>query len=167
MHLACTLSSFPQRNKITSPRACVLLFRRRKSFIFISCSSDWLYANEFVLGVRNCGGKNNFASRAAHDYAMYKCSTMYVCAREKDRIGTWNKFTTNYAIKCATSRKFGREYWRQYSPRKLRHSVVNIGASGPSLILANSRRNSRLRRVNLEYQRQCNIKSREKDRLGT
>ena len=63
MHLACTLSSFPHRNKITSPRACVLLFRRRKSFIFISCSSDWLYANEFVLGVRNCGGKNNFATR--------------------------------------------------------------------------------------------------------
>ena len=23
--------------------------------------SDWLYANEFVLGVRNCGGKNIFA----------------------------------------------------------------------------------------------------------
>ena len=51
-------------NKITSPRACVLLFRRRKSFIFISCSSDWLYANEFVLGVRNCRGKKNFAPRA-------------------------------------------------------------------------------------------------------
>ena len=48
-------------NKITSPRACVLLFRRRKSFIFISCNSDWLYANEFVLGVRNCRGKKNFA----------------------------------------------------------------------------------------------------------
>ena len=25
-------------------------------------SSDWLYANEFVLGVHNCGGKKNFAS---------------------------------------------------------------------------------------------------------
>ena len=24
--------------------------------------SDWLYANEFVLGVRNCDGKNNFAA---------------------------------------------------------------------------------------------------------
>ena len=51
-------------NKLTSPRACVLLFRRRKSFIFISCSSDWLYANEFVLGVRNCRGKKNFAAGA-------------------------------------------------------------------------------------------------------
>ena len=74
MHLACTLSSFPHHNKITSPRAYVLLFRKRKSWIFISCSpkgsakkkkiiiiiiSDWLYANEFVLGVRNCSGKNN------------------------------------------------------------------------------------------------------------
>ena len=55
---------FAYYNKITSPRACVLLFRRRKSFIFISCSSDWLYANEFVLGVRNCRGKKNFAARA-------------------------------------------------------------------------------------------------------
>ena len=27
--------------------------------------SDWLYANEFVLGVRNCGGKNNFAPRVS------------------------------------------------------------------------------------------------------
>ena len=56
---------FPLCNKIPSPRACVLLFRRRKSFIFISCSSDWLYANEFVLGVRNCGGKIIFAPPAA------------------------------------------------------------------------------------------------------
>ena len=24
--------------------------------------SNWLYANEFVLGFRNCSGKNNFAS---------------------------------------------------------------------------------------------------------
>ena len=70
MHLACILSSFPHRNKITSPRACVLLFRRRKSFIFISCSSDWLYANEFVLGVRNCGGKNNFASGPVAGYFL-------------------------------------------------------------------------------------------------
>ena len=30
--------------------------------IHIICSSDWLYANEFVLGVRNCRGKKNFAS---------------------------------------------------------------------------------------------------------
>ena len=28
--------------------------------------SDWLYANEFVLGVWNCGGKNNFAPRGAN-----------------------------------------------------------------------------------------------------
>ena len=48
----------------------------------------------------------------------------YVRAREKDRIGTWNKFTTKYAIKCATSR----EYRCQYSQQNLR-LVVNIGAN--------------------------------------
>ena len=58
MHLACLFRT-AINNKSTRMR--ILLFRRRKSFIFISCSSDWLYANEFVLGVRNCRGKKNFA----------------------------------------------------------------------------------------------------------
>ena len=50
-------------NILTSIHTHAQLLWRRKSFIFISCSSDWLYANEFVLGVRNCRGKKNFAPR--------------------------------------------------------------------------------------------------------
>ena len=90
--MECEHSIVVHYNKITSPRACVLLFRRRKSFIFISCSSDWLYANEFVLGVRNCRGKKNFAARHRHCNNIIMFDTYYT-----NFLLIWNSQKTNVA----------------------------------------------------------------------